>query len=521
MSETSPNNHTHEDLDQMRLLTEVDHLLAGRLPDGTFDPAVIQEVRPNYETAVQEIAMPYAISTTTQRVVHEMDANGREQRVLKWLGRSAIEVAESGYQYHFSKPAFSRVAVEVEEARHNQDSLDDDSKTKVLISPRMSSTDAPKELAEQEHLYADDAIRTSQVIKDAQGNVIAFQIQSLLVRDIPLEAWTSMLQDPQNIFGKALPIRDETSALSVMELFKELALPTGALENGPVSLVEAVVPYISDAVSKTSVESQIVRFKTDQELYKDVAEAKAEEWLQFDKELAESLYSGQATYAIKQFIIGLQEQWGDEDLALLENHNLGNCDYLMTRQLAARLEKTKQNILNSIAAIQTNNEKVLEQVDMPTARALQDQVRFIETLRTSGVSQAEIDRQAMDLNRQIAGQNFEVGGGCSGGNKGEFKDGPNGTDSNAALNSESADKKDWKWKSGVCQVRSCPSPKPTEVGPCSVCRNCQHQFDRGLDPTKAPAPSSSRRTDIAGHINELLASFSKAPKMERPELVST
>ena len=42
----------------------------------------------------------------------------------------------------------------------------------------------------------------------------------------------------------------------------------------------------------------------------------------------------------------------------------------------------------------------------------------------------------------------------------------------------------WQWKRGICQVKACPSPKPTEVGPCSVCRRCQAEFDAGRDPTR-------------------------------------
>lgn len=46
-------------------------------------------------------------------------------------------------------------------------------------------------------------------------------------------------------------------------------------------------------------------------------------------------------------------------------------------------------------------------------------------------------------------------------------------------------KTNWKWKSGVCQVETCFSrPGTTLVGPCSVCKDCQHAFDKGRDPTK-------------------------------------
>lgn len=44
---------------------------------------------------------------------------------------------------------------------------------------------------------------------------------------------------------------------------------------------------------------------------------------------------------------------------------------------------------------------------------------------------------------------------------------------------------DIKWKKGICRVEACPTrPGKTEVGPCSVCKQCQAAFDHGDDPTK-------------------------------------
>lgn len=44
-------------------------------------------------------------------------------------------------------------------------------------------------------------------------------------------------------------------------------------------------------------------------------------------------------------------------------------------------------------------------------------------------------------------------------------------------------KANWRWKTGVCRVENCPTrPSKTKVGPCAVCRRCQHHFDKGRDP---------------------------------------
>lgn len=41
------------------------------------------------------------------------------------------------------------------------------------------------------------------------------------------------------------------------------------------------------------------------------------------------------------------------------------------------------------------------------------------------------------------------------------------------------------WKKGVCRISNCPTrPGQTDVAQCSVCRGCQHWFDRGRDPAK-------------------------------------
>lgn len=67
-----------------------------------------------------------------------------------------------------------------------------------------------------------------------------------------------------------------------------------------------------------------------------------------------------------------------------------------------------------------------------------------------------------------------------------------------AYGGRSADSKDhWKWKTGICRVKNCPSPSPTEVGPCSVCRRCQRLFDLGRDPTKQSRESAAQRSDTA------------------------
>ena len=114
---------------------------------------------------------------------------------------------------------------------------------------------------------------------------------------------------------------------------------------------------------------------------------------------------------------------------------------------------------------------------------------------------AQIYNEGYDLGRirQLEAQQYALlhqqvirsGGGCSGNVKTAFNElqrhglnelGGVGENDNPFKSAESSAK--WTWKPGNCRVKKCPSPKPTEVGPCSVCRHCQREFDAGRDPTK-------------------------------------
>ena len=110
----------------------------------------------------------------------------------------------------------------------------------VFISPKMSEQDATAEVAQAEHLYDDDSLRVTYAVTNSKGEVVARRLESLLVRDVPLEAWVSMLKDPNNIFGRAFAMENEMSALTIMELFSQMELPETAVPEGPVTLVAAV-----------------------------------------------------------------------------------------------------------------------------------------------------------------------------------------------------------------------------------------------------------------------------------------
>lgn len=479
-----------QELQQRRQLTEVDHLLDAMDEQGTVSSDVLEDVRVNLQTAVYELAMPLAVSTTFHKLERREAKDGRLEYRITWLGKCAVENAMKGKEFHHSAPAHARVDVEVDEARHAQEHLQAGI-AQAFISPKMTAFDAPADVAKMEHLYDDDSLRVSYAVTDSKGTVIGRRLESLLVRDVPFEAWIALLKDPNNIFGKAFDIRDEHSALSVMELFRELELPEDKLPEGPVTLVAAVQKYIKDNDAYDSVGHQLAGFRKDQELYKHQAELTAKQWLDFEVELARSLKQGTATLPVKSFIASLQHNWDGEALQLLENHSLGDFEFIMTRELAAMLERAKRNVLRGKAAIATGNESVLAQLSPEDGHDLHNKIRSLDIMYLNGLmSEQEYARQQAQLDQQVASRNIRGGGGCAGDASANFRnsDNPDGPKEGGARPDNGST--DWEngvkrtWTKGICQVKSCPSPRPTMVGPCSVCKRCQAKFDAGIDPTK-------------------------------------
>jgi hypothetical protein len=512
--------HHGESLEELRLLTEVNNLRANLLPDGALPEAVLDDVKTNIFTAVQEMAIPAAVTTTVQRVESELDGFGRSRRVITWLGKSAIDVAESGYQFHFSQAAHRRVGVEVAEARYSQENLRPGI-AQVFISPKMSEADAPAEIAKQEHLHDDDAVRVSRPVVDKAGVVVARRMESLLVSDIPLGAWVAMLQDPHNIFGKSIILADAGSAVSVMEAFRELEIDEEKVPQGPVSILKALKPYMP-ASQQSVFQEKIEKYETSQEFYKAKAEAAAEEWLQFDVELARSLEQGTGNYEIQRFIAILQDEWKPRELATIFQHDVDG-EYIMTAELAALLEKKKRQVLASRVALATGNSKVMAQADAATVTRLQSQIADLET-RRSQMSDDEYAMREAELMRSIAKQNFKVGGGCAGSVGGEDdSDGGETTTDEFGNEIKREESETWTWKKGVCRVKKCLSPKPTYVGPCDVCRACQHKFDIGQDPTKGEdievmtsAPAEEQEDKATFELQEIIKTALKSASHAQP-----
>lgn len=495
-----------------RCLTEVNHLNRNRLPDDKIDPWAKEEVFKNLVSAVKEAGIPNAVHRSIQPRVAtgECNEDGEEINAYMWLGKTAVQNAESGRNYHQHESALERVEVEVDEARYAQERLKP-GEYKIFISPRMSETDATRKIAKSEHLAHDDAVRGSQLITDEHGNIKELAIDSLLVTDIPLEAWVSLCQDPDNIFGKAIEIEDKASALSVMKAHREMTVKTGDLKEGVISVVAAVVPYIEDPHIRNKVEKQVNRFREDQKTIDAKARNIADRWLEFETELADSLHHKQATPTVMSFINSMQDKWNEADLQIILQHQLPNAQYKMSEELAIILEKAKQNFLWTRAGVVTDNQHVIKQMDPAVVNVIRRDEMFIQVAYENG-QRHQVQILEMQTDKRIANENVSVGGGCPGENMADFKTDKDGNPllaegANSAASS-SYEKRIGKRSKGKCQVESCPTrPREVTVGGCGVClERCQVMFDKGEDPTKAGflQPKKMPKPSFGGSSEQLV-----------------
>lgn len=477
---------------RFRCLTEVDNLFANRLPDGTYPPESLAHDLQNRITAVKEAAAPYAISESQHTVVEGV-VDGRRHRAILWLGKTtmdAVDVAASGYDFHTHEAALRRVDVEIDEAEHAQAQLRE-GMAQILVSPRMTAADASYDVAKQEHLADDDALRVSWLSRDTETGQLVRNLQSILVRDIPLDGWVAWARSSHNLFGRALDIDDETSALGMMRAFSQMDVPLDAVPQGVTTILKDMLPHIEDPVARAKVNEHINRFEwANQQELDQHAVAIAERWQVFDIALSESRQQNRATFEVERFVFGLQNHWNAKDLALIAAHRLADGGLAMSRELEARIEQAQQVVLFASAGAVTGNTRVLAQLSAQEALQLIDTEHRIQALQRQGRIH---DAQAVQArqSQMVARNNIRVGAGCPGEVGGDFGDGKrsDGTEKrpgDAENDADDAeDRSTWIYKKGMCRVESCATrPGQTEVGPCDVCRSCQILFDEGLDPTK-------------------------------------
>lgn len=489
MSETLISNEQYAVPVNERTLIDVDLINDNRSPDGSFDELFLAESRQNYYSAVIEIGMQYSIATTEHPVAYIQEEE-RLRRTFMSLGKTAVQAAESGFMFHVHESALARVPVEVSEARDHEENLMP-GKTKVAISPRISPKDGDYEEAKAENLADQDAIRITRAKVDEQGEVVARQMESILVRDVPLNAWVALLKDPNNIFGRAVVVEDEESALAVMKTHAELEIPDDQLPGGPIDILREVYRYITDDEASRRVAMHIQNFEIrDHEDLTRKAYNIATRWQRFDIALADSLREGVATGEIQAFVYRFQDMWNEEDLDLIDERQLTDGRIIMDRRLAARIAHARQNTLLTTAGVLSRDEEVIAQMDPKIVVSVLEKEDAVQIFQDAGASYDQFFALEYESALLIATQNVQIGGGCAGDRDGNFRrDGDfeglintilEGGGSTGWNSYSSKDK-----KQGLCRIAACSSrPNKVELGPCSICRVCQFKFDRGDDPTR-------------------------------------
>jgi hypothetical protein len=278
----------------------------------------------------------------------------------------------------------------------------------------MTEEDAPREVAEQEHLTDFDAVRTSQL--DVEGGEIqGMRLDSLLIRDIPLSAWIAMANDPSGLFEGRIQIPEANSALPIMRAHREMHVPADKLPEGPLSVVSAVVPYIADAAVKEKVEWHLAMFRSiNQQEAHDNAETIALRWRAFEVDLADSLHTGFATPGILQFIKSVDGQFNSDTRALIAERFQADGRLVIDRPLAAKLEAARRNTLWVAAAVVAENEDVLAQLPPEVADRIRANEQLLQLAQANGYSVQQILELEADNNRTIAQYNVAVGRGCPG-----------------------------------------------------------------------------------------------------------
>ncbi len=444
-----------------RILSEVDHLYRRRKYDGSYDSRDLSEIHENLVTAVKEAAVPFAVSTT-----HQEYRDGS----FYWLDQSPVDVAMSGYKFHEHQSAINRVDVEVEEAIDVGINLKP-GKFKVFISPRMTDSDAPYDVAKKEHLADDDQIRIHSLDLDESGAINGKYMQSMLIRDIPHSAWRDLLNDPNNIFNKSLNIEDDNSALSIMKTHAELEIDEEDLPGGVLDIARATLPYM-DEESRQKVQAQLDLFDCDQEEIHKQAENIAARWLDFEIELTQSLSDGIASESVTNFIGSLSGSWSDEMNSLIKNNTTFDGSLNMNRQLALELEKAKRNTLWVSAAVSAGNQDVIDKIGQKSAdRILSNEDNINNLMNSQNTSADQINNMSNQTNNLIASHNISIGSGCGGSVRGSFSP-------SEKLELFRNKRENWQWSQGICIISACDNKgQIVLVGPCSICVNCQSKFD--------------------------------------------
>lgn len=386
------------EIDDERLLTEMDHLRLARGKEGIHKSEAIEDIKQNYITAIYERAIPNGVSRFTYN---------------RWLGKTPNSVASSGYRWHRAAQAYRRVDIEVEAAN----SIDQDlpiGYAKIIISPRMSDTDAPKHIAKSENLDQYDSI---QVYYATSSGIEA---EAILVEGVNLSSWYEMLGSDNRILDSSIELCNENdSALDIMDAHTSMVIPAAKLKRGVVSILEEVMTFEKDMSAYSILRKQFESFNQDQGELNRHANIMAQEWLRFDIQLEEALDDGIAKGEVADFIEIMQPKLDKHTQVFVEAHQTPG-GYVMTRKLAALAEDMKRNTVWTRTGVRVHNQEVIDQIDPENLRRIVHHEQAYDVL-----SQNRMMHEVIEMSRladsTIASMNIDAGSrGCPAGGNSRF-----------------------------------------------------------------------------------------------------
>lgn len=455
VAEVDQNRHQEEIIDVL-------HLYNSREADGTYPEQVLNDVLTNTITDGYEAAVPNGVASTEQ--IYWGDD-------YYWMGQSSVDVARSGYKHHKLPFALMRVDEEIEEAIDSRDNLKP-GWAKITLSPRASSADATLAEAKAEKLSDCDMVRIQYLKNGPNGETIK-KIESIRVFDVPLDAWAKLLHDPNNMFGRSIELDDSDSALSVLKTHSQTYVPLSRLPNGPVSVFEAVMPYISDSKPLVSAQNQLERFHEDQDELRRNVEHIAQERLKMQVELAESLHNKIASKYVQYWLDAYEDKLKGQAPLLIKMNRRTDGKLTMDEELELALlaSKINKSILWAKAGIVTGNDDILKAVSTELVTIVRREHTFA---MNNDLSWEQRQAQQEASNFQIAMANLKVGGACSGTIEDMF--GQDKTDSlKSSLESLFGEQEydfDQEMYCVACQAPPKMGAKKKMCGPCGICEPC-------------------------------------------------
>ncbi len=390
------------EIDDERLLTEMDHLQSARSKESAYHAEAVEDIKQNYITAIYERVIPNGVSRFSYN---------------RWLGKTPDSVAKSGYKWHRTEEAYRRVGIEVEAAN----SIDQDlplGYAKVVVSPKMSASDASPAVAKSENLDQYDSI---QVYYSTDSGVEA---EAILVEGVSLTSWYAMLGSENKLFNAPVELDPKNdSALDIMKAHQHMVIPIASLEKGAVSVLEEVMSFENDIEAYAKLKKQLDSFSEDQSKLANHANIMAEEWLRFDIQLEEALHAeGSTKGEVADFIDDQYPKLDKRTQEFVQAHKIPG-GYIMTTKLAALTEDMKRNTVWARTGVRVNNSEIIDQINPVEFKRLQLQEQAYDIL-----AQRNMINEVMEMSRladwAIASININTGSrGCPAGGASRFAGG--------------------------------------------------------------------------------------------------